>query len=64
LPTRELYQVTATDVPGLVRELNFIFQRLADRLDKLEGIRGGSDLTVNGDVTVNDDSDEVIHSLE
>lgn len=64
MPTRELYQITAETPDGIRRELNFILQRLADRMDKLEGIRGGTDLTVSGDVTVNDDSDEVIHSLE
>jgi hypothetical protein len=64
LPTRELYQVTATTVEGLVRELNFILQRQADRLDKLEGIRGGVDITTSSNVVVTDSDDETIHSLE
>ena len=64
MPTRELYQVTATTIEGLVRELNFILQRQSDRLDKLEGIRGGSDITTNGNITVTDSTDATLHSLE
>jgi hypothetical protein len=64
LPTRELYQISATTLEGLVRELNFILQRQADRLDKLEGIRGDTDVTVSGNITVTDEDDATIHSLE
>ena len=49
-------------------------QRIADRLDKLEGIRGTSDVTfgsltasemaVNGPVYVYDEDGNLIHSME
>ncbi len=67
--TRDSYQLSANDFEQLKTELNFIFQRFADRLDQMEGIRGKSDpafkdVTVGGSITVTDDDDNVIHSLE
>ena len=35
--SRERYQLTASDLEGLVRELNFILARIEERLDQLEG---------------------------
>lgn len=64
MPTRDSYLLTASTLPELVTQLNFYLARIADRLDKLEGIRGSTDIATGGDVTVTDDSDEVIHSLE
>ena len=71
--TRDNYQITGQTVEELVRNLNFLLQRLADRMDKIEGIRGTSsiegdvaaqNLIVSGDVTVNDADGETLHSLE
>lgn len=49
--TRDNYQVTGRTVEELQRNLNFLFQRIADRMDKMEGIRGApsieSDLDMN-----------------
>lgn len=49
--SRDNYQVTGATVEELVRNLNFLFQRLADRMDRIEGIRGiasiESDLDMN-----------------
>lgn len=66
--TRDSYQIFANDFEQLKNELNFILQRIADRLDKMEGIRGTSsptfeDVAVGGDITVSDENDTVIHSL-
>lgn len=74
MPTKETYQVAAQTLPEALARLNFIFARLADRLDKIEGLRGeletegatfGSDIAVeNAAVLVNDEDGKVIHSLE
>ena len=71
--TKENYQVTATDLNGMVLRLNSILSRLSDRLDKLEGLRGEletasgtftGDVTTDGSVLVNDSDDNRIHSME
>lgn len=64
-----LYQVDAMNLEDLKDQLNFILQRIADRLDKLEGIRDKADLVgksleVAGDVTVLDSDSQTIHSME
>lgn len=65
MPTKENLQVNATDLPGLIYQLNFLLQRIADRLDKLEGIRGTPDsLVTSGDISVLDEDDAQIHSME
>lgn len=38
--SRENYQVSANDIYSALIQLNFIFARIADRLDKIEGLRG------------------------
>lgn len=52
--TRDNYTVTGNSVPELINSLNFLFQRLQDRMDKIEGIRGQpsieADLTMNNSV--------------
>lgn len=49
--TRDNYQIQGNSVPELVLGLNLLLQRLADRMDKIEGIRGTasieSDLNMN-----------------
>jgi len=50
--TRDNYQITATTVPELVRTLNFLLQRFADRIDKIEGIRGTA--SIESDLDMND----------
>lgn len=71
--TRENYQISAIDLEGLVSRLNFILARIADRLDKVEGLRteletqGGTfagDINANGDLFVNDEDSNRIHSME
>lgn len=60
--TKSNYQI-----PGGSAELNFVLARIADRLDKLEGIRGDAKIESGlevGPVEVLDDDDTVIHSLE
>ena len=42
--TRDNYQVTGRTVEELVRNLNFLLQRVADRMDRIEGIRGTSSI--------------------
>ena len=60
--TRDSYLLSARSVPELVRELNFTFQRIADRLDKIEGIRGESQVEESLEVveigTIDDDDGE------
>ena len=60
--TKSSYQV-----PGGSAELNFILARIADRLDKLEGIRGEAEIEgtlSSGAIEISDEDDTVIHSLE
>ena len=38
--TREVYRVVPGPGGELIRQLNIILQRIADRLDKMEGLRG------------------------
>ena len=41
MQTKELYQISAiADLPTMIQQANFIFARLSDRLDQLEGVRG------------------------
>jgi hypothetical protein len=61
--------ISAQTAPDLARELNFVFQRIADRLDKIEGIRGDS--AIDGSVSVSggplyvyDADGNLIHSTE
>lgn len=66
--TRDSYLLSARSVPELVRELNFTFQRIADRLDKIEGIRGSAsidnDLSLQGGpLYVYDTDGNLIHSI-
>jgi len=67
--TRDFYVVNGNTVEELRYELNTVLQRMTDRLDKMEGLRGTSsptvdDIAVGGAITVTDADDEVIHSLE
>lgn len=49
--TRDNYRVSGNTPQEIIQSLNFLLQRLADRIDKLEGIRGTasieSDLEMN-----------------
>jgi hypothetical protein len=61
--------IAAQTAPDLARELNFIFQRIADRLDKIEGIRGDASIesplsVTGGKVYVYDADSNLIHSQE
>ena len=69
MASRERYQATGNSAQELRNSLNFALQRIGDRLDKLEGIRGKPSLLtvgvdVVGNVEVKDDDGEVIHSME
>ena len=60
--TKSNYQV-----PGASSELNFILARIADRLDKLEGIRGNAEIEgtlSSGPIEVSDEDENIIHSME
>ncbi len=66
--TKDSYLISGNSLEDIKRELNFVMQRIADRLDKMEGVRDVSsptfdDVAVGGDITVTDSDDEVIHSL-
>lgn len=52
--TRDNYQVTGTTVEEIKRSLNFILQRFADRIDKMEGIRGTA--SIESDLEMNDNA--------
>ena len=69
MASRERYQAAGNSVQELRNSLNFALQRIGDRLDKLEGIRGKPSLLtvgvdVEGDIEVKDSDGEVIHSME
>ena len=70
MPTqsKDSYLISGNSLDDVKREINFVMQRIMDRLDKMEGVRDVSsptfnDVAVGGDITVTDDDDEVIHSL-
>ncbi len=49
--TRDNYSVTGNTVQELINSLNFLLARLADRMDKIEGIRGAP--SIEADLTMN-----------
>lgn len=51
--TRDNYQVTGRTVDEITRNLNFILQRFADRMDKIEGIRGTASIESDLDMNLN-----------
>ena len=51
--TRDSYLVTGSTPEEIKRNVNFLLQRLADRIDKLEGIRGTSSIESNLDMNQN-----------
>jgi hypothetical protein len=69
--SRDVLRVTSSVDPQLANSINFAFQRILDRLDKLEGLRG--ELETEGgtfagsvaakDISVSDD-DTKLHSME
>lgn len=60
MTSREHYKLTASTVPQLVQQLNFILGRIQDRLDQIEGVRGTS--TIMDGLTI-EASDEVVHGF-
>ncbi len=52
--SKENYQVTTTDPQGMQLRMNSIFQSVADRLDKIEGIRG--EASIESDLDMNDNT--------
>lgn len=60
--SKEIYQISATELPQLVNDLNFILQRLSDRFDKLEGLRGDAKINKTLDVVV-DDAENIVHGF-
>lgn len=76
MSSRENYLITSRDIEGIKRDLNFILQRLADRLDKIEGVRGLPDVAsaleivsltagrlsiANNDLKIKDATETTIH---
>lgn len=51
--TRDNYQVTGRTVEELARSLNFLLQRIADRMDRIEGIRGTASIESALDMNLN-----------
>lgn len=51
--TRDSYRVNGRTAEELQRELNFLFQRMADRMDKIEGIRGTASIASDLDMNLN-----------
>ena len=74
MSTRESYQVTGNTIEAVKTSLNRHLSRVADRLDKLEGLRGNLETqsgTFSGDVSVEDsdinvkDKDGItVHSMQ
>jgi len=67
--SKERYLITGSTLDDILNSLNFAMQRIGDRLDKLEGIRGKTSfltegVDVVGDVEVKDSDEAVIHSME
>lgn len=59
---KEVYQINDIKNPDLTNELNHILQRLSDRFDKLEGLRGDSKIKDKLDVVV-DDEENIVHGF-
>lgn len=55
--TKDNYQVTGRTVQELVMSLNFLLQRMADRMDKIEGIRGTASIESELEIGTNLDVD-------
>jgi len=53
MSSREHYTVTANSLPELVTSLNFTLARVADRLDKQEGVRGNPTFESDIDLQAN-----------
>jgi carbonic anhydrase/acetyltransferase-like protein (isoleucine patch superfamily) len=51
--TRDSYLLTARTVDELARNLNFLLQRFADRIDRIEGIRGTASIESDLDMNSN-----------
>lgn len=51
--TRDNYQVQANSLQELVLSLNLLLQRIADRIDKIEGIRGTPEIFADLDMNNN-----------
>lgn len=51
--TRDNYQIAGQTLDEVTRTLNFILQRMADRMDKIEGIRGTSSIESDLDMNQN-----------
>src|SRR2546421_9022384 len=50
---KDNYQVNGATVPDLTRNLNFLLQRIADRMDQIEGIRGTASIKSDLDMNLN-----------
>lgn len=69
MTTRQVYIVSGSSIDEVKIDLNRHLQAMADRLDKLEGIRGiptltSDGLTVTGTHVHQDSDGETIHSME
>lgn len=51
--TRDNYQVRGNTVGELIDSVNFLLQRIADRMDKIEGIRGTASIESTLDMNAN-----------
>ena len=66
--------LAANSIEQLKTELQFVLQQFADRIDKLEGIRGTpeikgkaaftADIDIKSDMFVKDSDGNIIHSME
>ena len=73
MATKSSYQIQATRLEELLLSVNRALSDIANRLDKLEGFRCGletasdstfsGDITVDGDVSVNDPDGNKLHSM-
>lgn len=70
--SRDANYIAATSLEDFQGQLNFILQRLNDRLDKLEGIRDDFESDQGGTfagpvtataMTISDDNETTIHAL-
>jgi len=69
MSTAQFYIISGANLEEVKQSLNFHLQNIADRLDKLEAIRGtpslsSDDLAVIGTHTHKDADGNTIHSME
>lgn len=58
--SKEHYQINPGDLANVISQMNFILARMADRMDKIEGLRGTSTIVDGLSIETNS---QVVHGF-